>query len=44
MKDGVTDLEDLESKVSDNTAAVIVQSPNFFGIIEDLKGYWRNSP
>ncbi|NLY85970.1 MAG: aminomethyl-transferring glycine dehydrogenase subunit GcvPA [Tissierellia bacterium] len=37
MKDGVTDLEDLESKVSDNTAAVIVQSPNFFGIIEDLK-------
>lgn len=37
MADGVTDLEDLERKVSDNTAAVIVQSPNFFGIIEDLK-------
>lgn len=37
MKDGVTDLEDLESKVNDNTAAVIAQSPNFFGIIEDLK-------
>ena len=37
MKDGITDLEDLESKVSDNTAAVIVQSPNFFGILEDLK-------
>ncbi len=37
MKDGVTDLADLESKVSDETAAVIVQSPNFFGIIEDLK-------
>ncbi|MFA5577148.1 MAG: aminomethyl-transferring glycine dehydrogenase subunit GcvPA [Tissierellaceae bacterium] len=37
MKDGVTDLEELESKVSDNTAAVVVQSPNFFGIIEDLK-------
>ena len=37
MADGVTDLKDLESKVSDNTAAVIVQSPNFFGILEDLK-------
>jgi glycine cleavage system P protein (glycine dehydrogenase) subunit 1 len=37
MKDGVTDLEQLEELVSDKTAAVIVQSPNFFGIIEDLK-------
>ncbi len=37
MKDGVTDLEELEKTVNDNTAAVIVQSPNFFGIIEDLK-------
>ena len=37
MKDGVTDLEHLDSLVSDNTAAVIIQSPNFFGIIEDLK-------
>ena len=36
-KDGVTDLEALDKLVSDNTAAVIVQSPNFFGIIEDLK-------
>lgn len=37
MKDGVTDLEALDKLVSDNTAAVITQSPNFFGIIEDLK-------
>lgn len=37
MKDGVTDLEQLDKLVSDDTAAVIVQSPNFFGIIEDLK-------
>lgn len=36
-KDGVTDQEALEKLVSDNTAAVIVQNPNFFGIIEDLK-------
>ena len=37
MKDGVTDLEALDKLVSDDTAAVITQSPNFFGIIEDLK-------
>lgn len=36
-RDGVTDAVKLESLVNDNTAAVIVQSPNFFGIIEDLK-------
>lgn len=35
--DGVTDATELESLVSDNTAGVIVQSPNYFGIIEDLK-------
>ena len=37
MKDGVTDLEALDKLMNNNTAAVIVQSPNFFGIIEDLK-------
>lgn len=37
MKDGLTDLEKLSEKVSKNTAAVIVQSPNFFGIIEDVE-------
>lgn len=37
MKDGVTDLEALEGLVGDNTAAVIVQSPNFFGLIEDIQ-------
>lgn len=34
---GVTNLEELKEKMSDKTAAVIVQNPNFFGIIEDLK-------
>lgn len=37
MVDGVTDLDELDKMVNDNTAAVIVQSPNFFGIIEDLE-------
>ena len=38
LKDGVTDKEALEGLVSDNTAAVIIQNPNFFGILEDVKG------
>lgn len=38
-KDGVTDVEDLKSKLDDDTAAVIVQSPNFFGIVEDLEEF-----
>lgn len=37
MKDGVTDLEQLDSLVNDHTATVIIQSPNFFGIIEDIE-------
>lgn len=36
-KDGATDLEQLKSLVDDDTAGVIVQSPNFFGIIEDVE-------
>lgn len=35
--DGQVDLEELASKLTPNTAVVIVQSPNFFGIIEQLK-------
>jgi glycine dehydrogenase subunit 1 len=34
---GTLDLEDLERKIDDVTAAVIVQSPNFFGIVEQVK-------
>ncbi|WP_432355352.1 aminomethyl-transferring glycine dehydrogenase subunit GcvPA [Sporosarcina sp. A2] len=36
-KDGVTDIEALKSLLTDDTAAVLVQYPNFFGQIEDLK-------
>src|SRR5690242_17017353 len=34
---GGIDLEDLERKMDDLTAAVIIQSPNFFGIVEYVK-------
>ncbi|MDD4752377.1 MAG: aminomethyl-transferring glycine dehydrogenase subunit GcvPA [Desulfitobacteriaceae bacterium] len=37
FRDGQIDLEDLESRMSSDTAAVIVQNPNFFGVIELLK-------
>lgn len=36
MTDGVTDVEKLKLLVEAGTAGVIVQSPNFFGIVEDL--------
>ena len=36
-KDGVTDLEALKEMIDDNTGGVMVQYPNFFGIVEDVK-------
>jgi len=35
---GSLDPADLERKINGETAAVIIQSPNFFGIVEDVKG------
>jgi glycine dehydrogenase subunit 1 len=34
---GVTDLDALSELVDDSTAAVILQSPNFYGLIEDFE-------
>jgi glycine dehydrogenase subunit 1 len=34
--DGVTDLAALEALIDENTGAVVVQYPNFFGNVEDL--------
>ncbi len=36
-KNGRLDLDDLQKKLNDDVAAVIVQTPNFFGILEQLK-------
>jgi len=34
---GQIDLEDLKNKMNSNTAAVIVQNPNFFGVVEQIE-------
>jgi len=36
-KKGTVNLSELKNAITDNCAAVIVQSPNFFGLIEDLE-------
>lgn len=36
-RDGMIDMEALEKAITDETAAVVIQSPNFFGIIEDIE-------
>ena len=35
--EGITDTNQLEKVIDDNTAAVLVQNPNFFGCIEDME-------
>ncbi|MBU1004285.1 MAG: aminomethyl-transferring glycine dehydrogenase subunit GcvPA [Nanoarchaeota archaeon] len=37
FENGVVSVSELKEKISDKTAAFLVQSPNFFGCIEDLK-------
>src|SRR5690348_13855342 len=36
-ENGRLDLKELESAISDQTACVLIQSPNFFGTIEDVE-------
>ncbi|AWB44960.1 aminomethyl-transferring glycine dehydrogenase subunit GcvPA [Paenibacillus sp. CAA11] len=37
MQDGTTDLSALQQAVNENTAAVLIQSPNFLGSMEDIE-------
>jgi glycine dehydrogenase subunit 1 len=37
VQSGQIDLESLDQALNENTAAVIIQSPNFFGIVENTK-------
>ncbi|MBR1401616.1 MAG: aminomethyl-transferring glycine dehydrogenase subunit GcvPA [Prevotella sp.] len=40
QKDGVTDFEDMKSKLNEGgVAGVIVQMPNYYGIVEDYTGF-----
>lgn len=41
---GQVDIEDLNSKIDENTSCVVVAYPNFFGIVEDLKKIKENIP
>jgi glycine dehydrogenase subunit 1 len=36
-EEGTTNLDELKKHVDDKTAAVVIQSPNFFGVIEDIE-------
>jgi len=38
IKDGYTDRSELEKKMGDDIATVILQQPNFFGLVEDMEG------
>ncbi|HOA12680.1 MAG TPA: aminomethyl-transferring glycine dehydrogenase subunit GcvPA [Myxococcota bacterium] len=37
--DGTTDMDAARRLVGDNVAAVVVQTPNFLGVIEDVRGF-----
>lgn len=39
MEDGITSISSLESKIDKNTSCVIIQTPNFFGCLEDVQEF-----
>ncbi len=43
LKDDRTDLAELEKLITENTAAVVIQSPNFFGCIEDTASFSKTA-
>ena len=39
LEDGVTSVAELEAALTPDTKAVIIQQPNFFGALEDVRGH-----
>lgn len=39
QRDGITSFQDMKKKLSGQVAAVIVQTPNFYGYLEDYSGF-----
>jgi len=39
LKGGLLDFAEFQSKISEEVAAVIIQSPNFFGLLEDVSRF-----
>ena len=37
--DGITSFNDFESKLDDNTACIVIQSPNYYGLLENWNNY-----
>ena len=37
--DGITSFEDFESKIDDNTACIVIQSPNYYGLLENWEKF-----
>jgi glycine dehydrogenase subunit 1 len=37
MEDGVTSVSDIKSRIDNNTACVLIQTPNFFGCLEETE-------
>ena len=43
-KRGRIDIEDLNSKLDNDVSSVLIQSPNYFGVIEDFAEIRKNAP
>ncbi|MBU1077286.1 MAG: aminomethyl-transferring glycine dehydrogenase subunit GcvPA [Spirochaetes bacterium] len=39
--EGIVSADDIRTRISDNTAAVVLQNPNFFGLVEDVNSISR---